>query len=116
MSDQSPTPAEELRELIREAHGLMKDLKAERREITALLDDIPAKVNTRIAEALTVGLDELGKQTRKAMDTSVAKVGREFERLEAIFTGTDRASRRNGKPPLEDLIRQARAVEEDERG
>lgn len=97
----------DLREACREAHGLLKDMRAERRAITELLDGIPARVDGRVEHAVKAGLEELGVQTRKAMDASVAKVGREFGRLEAIFTGTDPASRRAGKPPLEDLIRQA---------
>lgn len=98
-------PADEMRELIREAHSLLKDMRAERREIEQLLDGIPYKVDERIEAQLTTGLEKLGEETRKAMDASVAKVGREFDRLEAIFTGTDRKMRRQGKPPLEDLIR-----------
>ena len=98
-------PAEEMRELIREAHGLLKDMRAERRAIEQLLDGIPYKVDERIEKAVEIGLEKLGKATRKAMDDSVAKVGREFDRLEAIFAGTDSASRRAGKLPLEDLVR-----------
>lgn len=102
MADQA---AEELRTLIREAHELLKDIRTERRAIERLLDGIPATVDGRIQTALETGLTELGEATRKAMDASVAKVGREFDRLEAIFTGTEPVARRAGKPPLEDLLR-----------
>lgn len=104
MADQ--TAAEELRELIREGHGLLKDMRAEKRAIEQLLDGIPDKVNKRIEDAVRVGLETLGEKTREAMDASVAKVGREFDRLEAVFTGTERKMHRQGKPPLEDLIRE----------
>jgi ABC-type transporter MlaC component len=103
MAEQSP--AEEMRGLVREAHGLLKDLRAERKAIEQLLNGIPAKVNKRIEDAVRVGLETLGKKTREAMDASVAKVFREFDRLEAAFTGTNPAARRAGKPPLEELIR-----------
>lgn len=109
MADQ--TPAQELRELIREAHGLLKDMRVERRAIEQLLDGIPYKVDERIEHAVKVGLEKLGEKTRKAMDDSVAKVGREFDRLESIFTGTEPADRRAGKPPLEDLLRKHRGVD-----
>lgn len=99
------TDADELRELIREGHRLLKDLRTERKAVEQLLDDIPARVDGRIKEALGKGLEALGTATKQAMDASVAKVGREFDRLEAIFTGTDPTSRRKGKPPLEDLVR-----------
>jgi len=98
--------AEELRELIREGHALLKDMRAERRAIEQLLDGIPARVDARIEERVKAGLEELGEQTKAAMDASVAKVGREFDRLEAILLGTDPASRRQGKPPLEELFRE----------
>ncbi|MEU4578976.1 hypothetical protein [Nonomuraea sp. NPDC023979] len=100
--------ADELRELIREGHGLLKDMRAERRAIEQLLDDIPAKVDARIEERVKAGLEVLGEQTKEAMDRAVAKVGREFDRLEAILTGTDPASRRQGKRPLEELFREHR--------
>ncbi|MEV8634343.1 hypothetical protein AB0395_22075 [Streptosporangium sp. NPDC051023] len=101
----STSGTEELRELIREAHGLLKDLRAERRAVVELIDSIPARVDGRIEEHLKDGLEQLGAVTKAAMDTSVAKVTREFDRLEAIFKGADPASRRAGKRPLEDLIR-----------
>ncbi|MGR6922610.1 hypothetical protein ACU635_50865 [[Actinomadura] parvosata] len=97
---------EELRELIREGHALLKDMRAEKREIKQLLDGIPARVDARIEDQVKAGLETLGKETRAAMDASVAKVAAEFDRLEAILTGTDPASRRRGQRPLEDLIRE----------
>lgn len=101
-----PNATEELRELIREAHGLLKDLRAERRAIEQLVDGIPAKVNNQIRDVVAKGLKDLGEQTKRAMDASVAKVAREFDRLEAVLTGTDPAARRKGKRPLEDVIRE----------
>lgn len=109
------TPAEELRELIREAHGLLKDLRAERRAITELLDGIPARVEAHIGEQLAAGLAGLGKALKKAMDDSVEKVSREFDRLEGFFLGTSPAARRAGKPSLEDLIQRG-APERGDRG
>ncbi|MEV0993436.1 hypothetical protein [Nonomuraea sp. NPDC050202] len=103
MSD--PNAAEELREVIREAHGLLKDLRAERRAIEQLLDGIPAKVDDRITTALEAGLKDLTEATGKAIDKATANVFHRFETLEAILTGTDRASQRAGRPPLEDLLR-----------
>ncbi len=101
--------AGELRELIREAHGLLKDLRTERRAVERLLDGIGDRVDTRIDDAVKTGLEQLGESTRQAMDNAVAKVGKEFERLERIFLGTDAESRRSGLVPLEDLFREAAA-------
>lgn len=97
--------AEELREAIREAHGVLKDLRAERKAVERLLDGIPAKVDRRIETAVKAGLETLNKVIEKAIDDATAKVFHRFDSLEAILTGTDRASRRAGKPPLEDLLR-----------
>lgn len=105
-ADADKAKAEELRELIREAHGLLKDMRAERKSIESLLEGINDKVDARVENRIREHIEELGGATRKAMDNAVAKVSREFDRLEAIFTGTERKSIRAGKPPIEDLIRQ----------
>jgi hypothetical protein len=107
---------EEMRQLVREAHELLKDMRLERREIEQLLDGIPYKVDERIEAQLTRGLEKLGEETRLAMDRSVAKVGREFDRLQAICTGTDPKSRRAGAAPLEELLHRQRVAQEEGQG
>lgn len=104
------TPAEEtaaLREAIREAHEVLKDLRAERRAVEQLLAGLEGRVQraveARVEEALKRDLEKLGEATDRAMRASVAKVEREFERLARIMTGRERP----GQKPLEDLIRTA---------
>jgi hypothetical protein len=99
------TPAEELRELIREGHGLVKDIRTERRAVEQLLDGIPARVEASIKDTVERGLVALRETTKTAMDRSVAKVFAEFDRLQGLLTGTHPSHVRKGKPPLEDLIR-----------
>lgn len=98
---------DELRELIREAHGATKDLRQAVR-------DAKKAVESDIAETMKAEVERqvahLGEATGKAMRAAVEKVHREFDRLEAIFTGTDPQSRHEGKPPLEELLRAPRPV------
>lgn len=104
MADRPET--DELRELIREAHGLLKDLRVERRAVEQLLDGIPAKVDARIEERVKVGLEALSEATRKTIDAATDRVFARFDRLADTLTGTNKAQRRQGKRPLEELFRE----------
>lgn len=94
------------RDVIREAHGAARDLRQ-------LLAEARELVNSGVEEALAEKLkaeveksmEQLGESTRKAMRESVDKVGRQFDEMAAILTGTDRKSRRAGKLGLDELIR-----------
>lgn len=110
-TSKAPTAEASLRAAVREAHGVLKDmrgvladLRAERRAVEQLLDGIPGRVDERIERQVVEGLEALGRQTEQAMDASVAKVGREFDRLAAIFLGTDERARAEGREPLETLV------------
>lgn len=99
--------AQDLREAVREAHEALQDLKAERRAVQQLLDGIPAKVDARIERQVTEGLEALGRETRKAIDAATEKVTAEFDNLADLLMGRTAPDRRQGLPPLDDLIRQA---------
>jgi hypothetical protein len=102
------TPTEDveaLRAATREAHEVLKDLRAERRAITQLLDGIGRRVDDRIKAAVKDGLAALGIAVDDQMRKSVAKFTAEFDRLEAIVLGTDPKSRRTGRPPLAEVLR-----------
>lgn len=96
---------EQLREAIREAHEVLKDLRTERRAVEQLVAGIERRVqrtvSTLIEEAVKRDIAALAKVTEKAMRESVAKVGREFDRLERILTGRDRP----GQESLEEQFR-----------
>ena len=98
MADRSE--ADELRDLIREGHALLKDMRAERRVIEQLLDGIPAKVDARIQERVKVGLAALSEATRKSIDAATERVFARFDKL----ADTLKAQRRQGKRPLEELF------------
>jgi len=80
-----------LREATREAHEALKDLRTERRAVEQLVAGIEGRVQRAVADLIEAQVAEqvaaLGKVTEKAMADSVAKVGREFDRLAAIYLG-----------------------------
>jgi chromosome segregation ATPase len=93
---------QQLRAATREAHeaiaGLretIRDAATERRAVQQLLDGIEDRVQRAVAGHIEQHLEQevarevakLGEVTQRAMDRAVAKVEREFDRLEAIYTG-----------------------------
>jgi len=80
-----------LRQATREAHEALKDLRAERRAVEQLVAGIEGRVQRAVTDLMKAQVAEqvatLGEATRRAMDESVAKVGREFDRLAAIYLG-----------------------------
>lgn len=101
-----------LREATRQAHEVLTDLRRERRAVEQLVAGIEGRVQRAVKDLIETAVEmqvgELGKATERAMDAAVAKVGREFDRLERIFTGRDDLKR----PPLEDLIRRRVATDD----
>jgi len=95
-----------LREATREAHAVLRDLRHERRAIERSLVEVHERVRQAVGDQIerevAAQVARLGKVTEKAMRDSVAKVGREFDRLERILTGCEDDDR----PPLEDQLRE----------
>lgn len=101
MPDQSAEELRKLRDeisgLVREAHGVLKDLRSETktaREIVPLLAD------EAFTAEITKQLDVLKQVTAKAMDDSVDRVFKRFDGLAAMLMAEDRQSRRKGRQPL----------------
>jgi hypothetical protein len=95
-----------LREEIREARGILKDL---RREIKDARELIPLLTDELFTTTVQKQVAELSKVTEEAMRLSVEKITKSFDNLGATLLGEDRISRRKGKVPLPDLFK-ARAV------
>lgn len=91
-----------------QAHGLLKDLRAERAEIQTWLDTVRtswrAETEQKVIEAVKDGLGKFERQTRKAMDAAVDKVFAEFDRIQAIITG------RGENEPLDATAARVRAA------
>jgi hypothetical protein len=76
--------ADALDERIREAHGVLKDLRREMREAKRIG---PALAKAAVSEAVGKEIATLGVETRKAMDIAVDKVQQEFDRLTELLFG-----------------------------
>lgn len=100
--------AQQCREVVREAHEAIKDLRAamaEQRESvrTQFAELARAELDAQVARQLKL----LENTTQRAMAAAVAKVTGEFDRLAGIFLGTE-----DGGPSLEQLVRHHTAVRE----
>jgi hypothetical protein len=98
--------AEELRQAVREAHEVLKDLRAALREAQAweqgrLAQDV---IDDRIRQAVITGLKQYDIAITSAIKIASDGVQQRFSELEALFLGEDRKSRRKGKPSLPQLI------------
>ena len=99
---------------IAEGRGLLKDLRDERKRWK---DEVELDAKERFEAEVAKQVLTLGEATKKAMDAAVEKVSREFDKLEAVFLGKDKASERQGMSPLEDLIpRYKQSMRRDEHG
>jgi DNA anti-recombination protein RmuC len=92
---------DQLRAEIREGRETLKDLHAAIKEAR---DVAPRLITDILTAEVTRQLEELGEQTKKAMDDSVARVIAKFDELFRVITGQDHATRRAGKPSIPGLI------------
>lgn len=91
----------ELRELVREAHGVLKDLRRESREARELVPLLTDELFTAEVKKQT---NRLGRATEQAMDQAVERVSQKFDQLAATFLGEDRTSRRRGLTSIPELV------------
>jgi hypothetical protein len=100
----------ESRELIRDAHGAAKDLRAAIREAK---EDVQALTKEQVAATVeaevTRQLDELGKRTQEAINAATEKVLAEFDRFGESLLGKETywqkvSGRRSAKRPDTDVV------------
>jgi hypothetical protein len=100
----------ESRELIRDAHGAAKDLRAAIREAK---EDVLALTKEQVAATVeaevTRQLDELGKRTQEAISAATEKVLAEFDRFGESLLGKETywqkvSGRRSAKRPDTDVV------------
>ncbi|MBZ6259738.1 hypothetical protein KVH22_29925 [Streptomyces olivaceus] len=91
-----------LQEEIREAHGVLKDL---RNEIKTARELVPLLTDEAFSAEVTKQVEELGAATKTAMDAAVDRVFKKFDELQAMLMGEDRISRRKGRTPIPDALR-----------
>ena len=101
---------DECRELIREAHGVTKDLRAAVRDARAELRTLVTDgVASRIEAEVTQQLDELAQRTAQAIDDATKKVISEFDAFGEALLGKqsywEKASgRRSAKRPDPNIV------------
>lgn len=93
---------DQLREEIREARGLLKDL---RYEIKTARELVPLLTDDLFTTEVKKQVDALTKVTDKAMRDSVERVTKTFDELGAMLMGKDKASVRKGKPSIPELLK-----------
>jgi hypothetical protein len=108
---QAAAEREELREEIREAHGVLKDL---RREIRDARELVPLLTDELFTAEVKKQVDALGAATDKAMGAAVEGVFAKFDKIQSILTGEDKQSRRKRHPSVPALLK-ARAIIEADR-
>lgn len=117
MSDLDELPARlvELRDLIRQAHEAVSDLRAVLREARALRDSLPAAAEKAVSEQLGAevkeGLESFQKALDQAIDTGTDAVFKRFDRIEHLLLGEDPKSVRAGRPSIPQMIETIAAVE-----
>lgn len=117
MSDLDELPGQliELRDLIRQAHEAVSDLRAVLREAKAVRDSLPAAAEKAVSEQINAeinaGLDSFGKALDKAIDSGTSAVFKRFDRIEKLLLGEDARSVRAGKPSIPQMLETIAAVE-----
>ena len=103
--EELPAQLIELRELITEGHGLVKDLTRLLREARQLRDNLPEAVVARIDNAVATGLREYQDALGVAIDKATDATYKRFDVLSAICLGEDPQSVRTGVTSVPDLLR-----------
>lgn len=93
--------AEALRQLVQEAHGVLKDLRAATREAERLA---PELVRAQLKDAVRREVARLGDETKLATENAVARVNAKFDELADLLLGQGEQSRREGRPDLPELV------------
>lgn len=79
---------DDLREVIREARGVLKDLEAERRRVEAAIKSIPGRVEREIADSVAKGLRTYTETLQQATQDGVERVTRSIRRLEEMIAAS----------------------------
>lgn len=97
----------QLQEEIREARGILKDL---RYEIKTARELVPLLTEEMFAAEVKKHVEALGKVTDEAMQRSVEKVIKSFDKLRDTLMGQDRTSVRKGRPSIPTLLENPKVI------
>lgn len=93
--------AEELREVIREANEVLRDIKQERKLLKELIDSVAPDVRAMILERVETELAAFSETVEKKVDESTDKIARRFDTLERLLLGLPGNVKR---PALEEVV------------
>lgn len=98
-----------LKQATREAHEALRDLHRIQRDIdrkrTELEDAVTKSIESRINAAVKTGLEEYDASLKEAIKTGTQATYDRFDLIAAICMGEDKVSKREGKAPLDGLLR-----------
>jgi hypothetical protein len=103
--DRLPELLAELRGLVREGNGVVKDLWHAIRGARDACADLPATVTSEITQEVTAGLEAYDKQLAIAIAEATQAAYDRFDTIAMICLGEDPESVREGKRSVTDLIR-----------
>lgn len=102
------TPAEELRELIREAHGVQKDMRGLLKQVDAKLEEMDKRAHIIVDDALTervsAGLEAYHEMIEQSSKEASEAVYRKFDLIYKTLIGDTPAQRRKNGFDLEETI------------
>jgi chromosome segregation ATPase len=95
----------ELRELIREANGTLKDARRERRLTEAQIGQFGDQLDARLCAEVEKGLTRFHGEISQAVEGATRAVYDRFDLIAALCLGEDATSQAEGKTPLDELVR-----------
>jgi hypothetical protein len=99
-----PGTADELRQLVSEAHAARRDLEIERRRVKATWDEIHEDVASQIQELVKAEMDRACEILSEHTDKAVIKVYKRFSELADLMLGMSRKQKTNGGLDLPQIV------------
>lgn len=93
-------------EAIHEARIVTRDLRTATKEGREMLAAVRSAVDDRLDAEVKAGLARYAEALSAAIESATAAVDRRFTALTNIMLGEDAKSRREGKPSIEELMRE----------
>jgi hypothetical protein len=94
--------ATDLRDLIRQAHEVIKDMKTFIKETRQVRDDLPKSIVLYLDQCVREGLDEFGSTLEEAIKESEARLFGRYDQITAILMGDE--DKANGGETLEEQV------------
>jgi hypothetical protein len=95
---------ERLENLIREAHGAVKDLRTAITDARQVETRLPEAANKQIAKAVTLDLERFTSEVNTAIQEATDAAYRRFDAIADVLMGTDPQSVADGLPSIETMV------------